>query len=236
MTYAEANTILQGRNKDRKVLGNNTTLERRDNGTIAVHLHNTDVVTFYPDNRVSLTSGGFQTVTTKDRLNNYSGHRVYSVNGVWLVDGIPFHDGITFGPRGGKPENAANPKTVNKAKKSLDKKVRAYIQGYCQNALQNGLEAPGNGDCWACLFTADTISDLATTEPMGMDHLLSHMEEKYYVPSLLWKAIHTHGYKNPSFIWAMIQNDLKRNDTRMMNRELTAYFRKRKPTLLKIAA
>jgi hypothetical protein len=102
MTYAEANTILG--NKDRKVLGNNTALERRDNGTIAVRLHNTDVVVFHPDYRVVLNSGGFKTKTTKDRLNSYSGHRVYVRKGVWLVDGIwcadnppcVFHDGITF--------------------------------------------------------------------------------------------------------------------------------------------
>jgi hypothetical protein len=72
------------------------------------------------------------------------------------------------------------------------------------------------------------------TEPMGVDHLLLHFEEKYYVPSLLWKAICSRGYHNPVVIWYFIDNELKRGETRMLKDVLRAYFRKRKSALLAV--
>jgi hypothetical protein len=71
---------------------------------------------------------------------------------------------------------------------------------------------------------------------MGFDHLLQHMEENYFVPSLLWKAIQAHGYTNPAFIWHHIDADVKQGRTDSLIRELRFYFTKLKPELLKLAA
>ncbi len=57
-----------GRRDERKV-ANNTRLVRRADDRIAVRLHSTDVVTFYADGSTRLSSGGWQTVTTRDRIN-----------------------------------------------------------------------------------------------------------------------------------------------------------------------
>lgn len=93
-SYVEAAQFLG--NKSRKKLENNTYLERRDPETIAVKLHNTDVVTYTPG-AVELKTGGWQTVTTKDRLNTYGPLSVYQRKGEWyiVVDGKeqPFGNG-----------------------------------------------------------------------------------------------------------------------------------------------
>jgi len=85
LTYSEALSRL-GPRESRKI-ANNTYLERRDDGDIALRLHRTDVLTYHPDGTVTLNSGGWQTVTTKRRMNQYlpNGYRVYQHRFDWYV-------------------------------------------------------------------------------------------------------------------------------------------------------
>jgi len=71
MTFPQADTLLQGRCRERRKLENNTYLERRDSDAIAVRLHRTDVLTFYRDGGIGIDTGGWNTVTTRDRMNRY---------------------------------------------------------------------------------------------------------------------------------------------------------------------
>jgi hypothetical protein len=66
-SYSEAAQFLGERNY-RKV-AHNTAVERKSGDYIAVRLHGTDVVGFHADGRIVLRSGGWETVTTKDRIN-----------------------------------------------------------------------------------------------------------------------------------------------------------------------
>jgi hypothetical protein len=89
--YTEAAAILAaGRtadSRDCRKIANNTTLETRDGGRIAVRLHRTDIVVFYKNGATVLDSGGWQTVTTKERFNRYlaPGLSVYAEKGEWYV-------------------------------------------------------------------------------------------------------------------------------------------------------
>ena len=85
MTYAEAAKLLTGRCSKSRKLANNTYLERINSDTIAVRLHDTDVVTFHSDGRTVLNTGGWRTVTTKERMNRFSPFAVWTRNGVWYV-------------------------------------------------------------------------------------------------------------------------------------------------------
>lgn len=84
--------------------GNNTRVVRRGNGTVAIHLHHTDVVVYERVGIIRLHNGGYQTVTTKDRLNRHTpkGWRVRQEDFTWYVttpqiDGeIVFEDGMAF--------------------------------------------------------------------------------------------------------------------------------------------
>lgn len=89
-SYQEALAKL-GNRKQRK-LGNNTWMVKHT-GFIAIKLHATNVVEIWPDNTYVLNSGGYKTVTTKDRLNTYGPVRVWQKNFDWFVSGgRPFVD------------------------------------------------------------------------------------------------------------------------------------------------
>jgi hypothetical protein len=74
MNYQEADAKLQGRCYQSRKLENNTYLKRRNWGStkaIAVRLHTTDVITFFEDGRIEVSTGGWDTVTTRDRISSY---------------------------------------------------------------------------------------------------------------------------------------------------------------------
>lgn len=94
-SYGAAEAILQ----DKQIIevGHNTYLRRLADNKIGVHLHRTDVVVYYKDGTVELNSGGFETVTTKDRMNKFSPVGVQQTNREWFMRDskcTPFHDFI----------------------------------------------------------------------------------------------------------------------------------------------
>jgi hypothetical protein len=111
MTYQEATEYLSaGRDKHSRPLANNTRLEKRSAG-VAIRLHGTDVATFLHDGGVQLYTGGWYTVTTKDRMNmafSWPGWRLFQKQGEWFMHygewesgfTIPYVDGMTVWPDG----------------------------------------------------------------------------------------------------------------------------------------
>lgn len=77
----------------------NTKVEYRDNDTIAVKLHSTDVVLVHRDGRYTLNSGGYYTKITKTRINQIVPCYVFQRQGEWFVGQMGkedkhFFDGI----------------------------------------------------------------------------------------------------------------------------------------------
>lgn len=201
MDYQTADRQLQGRNKLSRKVGNNTYLVRNSGvpgDSIHLKLHNTYIMTWYADGRIELNTGGWRTVTTKARINEHlSGYSLSQDRGVWYLsqhlDAAPywktlgvFADGLTIHAddtiTGMEPLDAA--KEANKLRSRVHKFARSYME-----AFRNGkVPAPGPGDCFYCGM--HTVED---HKPLGeamrdKDHILSHMEEKYFVPSLLSNA------------------------------------------------
>lgn len=86
MTHEAAVRMVRGKtNKTIRRIGNNTKGVIHDNGDVGIILHCTEVVTIHADGTYTLRSGGWQTVTTKDRINNYSPYRVYQHKHEWFV-------------------------------------------------------------------------------------------------------------------------------------------------------
>ena len=84
-TYQELDRILV---KDRtKTIGNNTTAHRGDDGVIYVYLHGHNIVDLHKDGAVVLRDCGYQTVTTKERLNQFCPmpYRVTQKDWTWFV-------------------------------------------------------------------------------------------------------------------------------------------------------
>jgi hypothetical protein len=63
-----------------------------DNGDVGIILHATEVVTIHADGTYTLRSGGWRTLTTKDRMNTYCPYRVTQCKGEWSVS---HYDGET---------------------------------------------------------------------------------------------------------------------------------------------
>lgn len=197
MTYTDAVEKLGSR--DTRKIGNNTYLERRDDETIAIRLHATDVVTF-TSGTITLNSGGWRTVTTKARLNYAL--PVYSEKGTWYVGGYPDHenrvvyyDGISFADDGSLlGETVADP-TAEAA--AMKKRISAYA-ALCVKTLAAGMPQPSSGDCWFCLMRTEDGVTLGDTG--DHEHLLAHLDENYVVPSLLVNAVSEKGYRHPGII------------------------------------
>lgn len=94
--YQEALQKLNGKMK--RKLKNNTWLEEKENGDIAVRLHRTDVVTFKRDGAIVLDSGGWKSLTTKSRLNEFSPFSIWQKEGDWYIKingkAVNYDDGI----------------------------------------------------------------------------------------------------------------------------------------------
>ena len=100
-TYEEALRVFEtARNPEKgKPLANNTRLVRVDGDTLAVRHQTTNVVTFRRGGLTTLNSGGWQTYTTKDRINRFSPAHVYQINHVWYV--TSHRGGSDWGPAKG---------------------------------------------------------------------------------------------------------------------------------------
>ena len=102
MNYNKLNTLLQGRNYNRKKISNNTWAERDVIGdNIYIRLHNTRILTFLPDGNVKYNSEGWKTVTTKQRMNRFGPIHIYQKNFTWFISGSneEYFDGITINPK-----------------------------------------------------------------------------------------------------------------------------------------
>lgn len=97
-SYSKADKALGDKNS--LVIGNNTELVRDRSGSISVELHGHRVITFQQNSTIVLDSAGYQTTTTKDRLNRYTPNsvRVFQDDFEWYVrvDGeeYRFNDGM----------------------------------------------------------------------------------------------------------------------------------------------
>lgn len=233
MNFTKAKELFEtARNKETgKPIANNTRIIKVDDKTYAVRLHETNVVTFHKNGKITLDSGGWRTHTTKERMNDAISEHNFNIiqdKGLWYIgtgwndpNKVLYEDGIVINTKTHKLQNAPSQKTmtkIEKTKKKVDKLVSKYIKGYIAHIKEHGLQDPSGGDCWHCL-EGDTL---------GFDHYLSHFEEQYYVPRMLANAIVERKYKVHGYIWEMCKKD----PNNYVGDILRAYFRKRKQALV----
>lgn len=202
-TYEQAADLFAtARSKDAgKPIANNTRIVRIDNGdekpTLAIRLHQTNVVIYYPDGRIEFNSGGWRTATTKDRINNYSPINIWQKDRIWYVTPpggsatFGFKDGMWLDKMGYMHDADPDPDAVKKRLKL----ARNYAKGFVKALKAGSVPLPSNGDCFLCAFaTADKRTWHETEAASGVyTGILSHIEEKYYVPSLLLRAMDRFG-------------------------------------------
>lgn len=101
-TYHEAEMIWSSSKSPTGRIASNTYLNA-DGDVLTVTLYETGILRFYPDGRIRLNSGGYQTATTRDRFRQL-GVTVYTCQGVAHVAhggrSWTFSDGMMLNPDG----------------------------------------------------------------------------------------------------------------------------------------
>jgi hypothetical protein len=214
-TYQEAQAEL-GKRDSRKI-GNNTYM-RREGEEIKVKYHNTDIVTYRSNGDIVLDTNGWMTSTTKERLNKYTPRdvHIWQENSVWYVaagiDGyywesqagrVVFQDGLIIHPDGSidgaGEENLDLPK--------LKRRISKYIKDFLAAMDRGEVPAPNNGDCWDCLMViaegpneGRALGEMHPSQDES-NHVMMHIAEKYYVPSLLMRAVERYSISNVAKWW-----------------------------------
>lgn len=221
MNYAQAASLLQGRCERSRKLANNTYLERGAS-SLMVRLHSTHILEFFEDGSVRYNTGGWKTPVTKDRMNEFGpdGVRLCADRGIWRVRQGGYSSGVELGVyadgmvyRDGKLEGAAeDPKAELKQRKV----VAAYAKRFVAALEAGEVPAPGLGDCMFCgcrVVDSKTpkihhgfAAEIDTRQTLGesskdRDHIDSHIEENYYVPSLLQRALEVSGASRSMWWW-----------------------------------
>jgi hypothetical protein len=141
MNYSGAFSLLGS--KDTYKLKSNTTLEK-DDEYIALRLHATPIIKFFPDGSIKIRNGGYQTRITQDRLNEYLEHaQIFTREGIWIIKirgtEYIFEDGMVIAP---DCSTDATPYAVYELDRNADTKIntlddaKQLIEGSTLKALK----------------------------------------------------------------------------------------------------
>lgn len=174
---------------------NNTRIVRIGRSSVGVKLHKTIIIEYFENGRIRLNTDGWKTITTRDRMNFYSNnYSIWQHQFIWYIEyqsnTYLYEDNMTLFPSGKvevnnrqiEPHSKNDDKRINTLKKKVDK----YCNQFIEKLFNHEIPKPSAGDCWYCCLV-----DKRTGKPIDDkgNHILSHIEESYYVPSLLVNAI-----------------------------------------------
>jgi hypothetical protein len=212
--YASADAYLAGgRNRNNRPIANNTRVVRLPDGpppgndrSIAIRLHQTDIVVYHDDGTVQLFTGGWYTVTTKARINDFAPVRVGSDRGEWWLYGpnwtnaSRFFEGIMVGPSGTvlnpRPQDVDERERAEAraSKNAVRKYVDAYLAAATEQLYYDVLSLE-DGDkaisCWDC--SNPTMAGRTTEGGDASAHLRRHVERLEFPPALFYNALRAKG-------------------------------------------
>lgn len=235
ITYDRAAKIIESQSKlglDKKRLDDGTYLAKKDD-LFVIQLRGTDLITIHPLDIYELNTGGWRTTTAKDRLNALAPCNIFQKRGVWFItENVAFFDGIRVNKDGEVINSSSAPQTLIERGKHLDRMVSKYIRGFAKDAQENGLQHPGTSNCPYCLrYWLQTAEPEATEDLL---HIYSHLQENYFVPSLLYRAVEEYGHGDPRLLYATMRMDAEKGRDSLLKRCLRAFFGKRRMGLAKL--
>lgn len=207
-SYSDAERVLGKR--ERRKLQNNTYLERLSSESIVVRLHNTHILVYHQSGDITYQTGGWRTITSKARMNEYGAHgvQIWSDRSVWYIGTSnwrsAYYEGFVVRADGSA---AAIHNADTEKRKILQASLSKFIKGWVTDIRAHCADGgcyplPGAGDCLYCQMR-QRGEPRETAQNMGLDCVYSHMAEGYFVPSLLWRAIQERG-RNVQFVWALM--------------------------------
>ncbi len=92
MDWITAKSMLKG--KESRKVGNNTYARVTEEDAVVVRLHSTDIIVWYADGTIRMSDGGWDTVTTRARFNEYrpNGYYTHRIKGATYVS--RYHEGM----------------------------------------------------------------------------------------------------------------------------------------------
>jgi hypothetical protein len=201
-TYLNGNTQV-GTNEHDGILENDMVMELHGN-KIAQHINGT----------LYISLCGWNTNTTRERLNGIDGVSVTTKNGQAYLNGYKWNGDMvnphTF------TGNVSD--TDTEKRNALKKKIAEYSKLYV-----HPYEKPSNGDCLFCQFydskTGATMGDASGRH----EHLVEHIKEPYVHGSLMYNALKEYGIDDMRMgVWFSMDN----NDE-SVQRAIRKYLQKR---------
>lgn len=145
----------------------------------SMYLHGHEIVKNYGTPHMTISLCGWNTNTTRERLNGIDGVSVTTKLGQAYLNGYKWN-GEHVSPHGftGNVSDTASEKRT---------KMRKAIKGYAK-LYANGVPMPNGGDCWFCNGVIDRKDDVM--------HLHEHIKDGYVMGSLLVNAMRYAGYSD----------------------------------------
>lgn len=153
-----------------------------------VKFHDTDIVTIREDGSYTVTTGGYFTMITRQRIEEYSPVRFEVDKGLWSYKGMVFDGKLNWasenrwGVHGGLLER----EKAQKINTKFVREVRDFANRTAQKFIDKALPDPA-GDCFICRAMQPIGS--GKRDLSGCGHLWAHLAERYHQRQLLWVAI-----------------------------------------------
>ncbi len=178
--------------KTARMVENNTLSYTDENGDKVIRLHRTDIIRIHAKGKkVTLFTGGYNTVTTRDRMRGYSPFSVYTEKGIAYVNTpvgrFPIGDSpITFSSDG---------KCLTKRALASVKQIEAYkllLAKWIKKAVKGDISNPA-GDPWLPLGklpSKDVALDWLETGYVTRHAILSGIKWAGYQDVALAMTVH----------------------------------------------
>lgn len=180
--------------------GNTKVIENKQGGVSAG-----DMAMFLHDNRIAYTVGGtlfitlcgWNTNTTRERLNGIDGVHVTTKNGQAYLNGYKWNGAIVIPHTFKGNVSDTDTEKRNAMKKKIAEYSKLYVYPYAQ---------PSGGDCWFCSMktvNGDSLGDRRKDN----GHLIDHIDEKYVHGSLMYNALKEYGLNDMQMgVWFSFPN------------------------------
>lgn len=153
-------------------VANNTWRQISEHGVERIIFHKTAVLTVFPDGAQVLNTGGWDTVTTKDRINRFARDiGLWSERGTWYVRvhrtgaKYPFLDGMVINPDGSVLDSLAGAPMEPLPEGSAT--LAARMGNLVTQGIHAWQDAANGGEGWCGDLQLQTIID--KLEAMGLE-------------------------------------------------------------------
>ena len=172
--------------KESKMVARNTIQYETDDGDVVTRLHDTDIVRKTADGAIYIDTGGWNTATTRARINDAlmgTPYHVHTDQGQVILrtpkkGNVRFKQHAAIGPRGKITTD------IQKGEAAGYDEYRPYIERYLKSMLADGIPLDTGGDPWVAPEDGGKYAEQYVLEWLG----LGDSDEPYVFGSFIFNA------------------------------------------------